>query len=147
MGVVYEHPSWLTHLWRKRKVLHWYQMLVAGIYARQVFPAQLLIIAERVSRRQALSMIDRGEAFMKTRINPVSIAADGSVYDVATLLTTFIKIITCVSQHVSSLMNAIAWIYEVARAIKHEPDGITQATLMKAMTEAVTDSMPLVRFG
>ncbi|SPW74174.1 tail sheath protein [Escherichia coli] len=51
-------------------------------------------------------------------------------------LTTYSKNNYLRFQHVSSLMNAIARdFYEVAQAIKHEPDGITKETLMKAMTE------------
>ncbi|MCV5245997.1 phage tail protein, partial [Escherichia coli] len=82
---------------------------------------------QNISRLASVGVIDR-EAFVKARINPVTIAADGSVY-IDDSLTTFSKNNYLRFQHVSSLMNAIARnFYEVAQAIKHEPDGITQAT-------------------
>lgn len=89
---------------------------------------------QNIARIPNIGPIDR-EAFVAARINPVSVAADGSVY-IDDSLTTFSKNNYLRFQHVSSLMNAIARnFYEVAQTIKHEPDGITKETLMKAMTE------------
>lgn len=96
--------------------------------------SRAIIDRQNIARIPNIGAVDR-EAFVVARINPVSVAADGSVY-IDDSLTTFSKNNYLRFQHVSSLMNAIARnFYEVALAIKHEPDGITQATLMKAMTE------------
>lgn len=107
---------------------------VGGWHYAPAGVSRAIIDRQNISRLASVGVIDR-EAFVKARINPVSIAADGSVY-IDDSLTTFSKNNYLRFQHVSSLMNAIARnFYEIAQAIKHEPDGITQATLMKAMTE------------
>lgn len=107
---------------------------VGGWHYAPAGVSRAIIDRQNISRLASVGVIDR-EAFVKARINPVTIAADGSVY-IDDSLTTFSKNNYLRFQHVSSLMNAIARnFYEVAQAIKHEPDGITQATLMKAMTE------------
>ncbi|MBJ3466552.1 phage tail protein, partial [Salmonella enterica subsp. enterica serovar Corvallis] len=96
--------------------------------------SRAIIDRQNIARIPNIGAVDR-EAFVLARINPVSVAADGSVY-IDDSLTTYSKNNYLRFQHVSSLMNAIARdFYEVAQAIKHEPDGITKETLMKAMTE------------
>ncbi|EOT9949260.1 phage tail protein, partial [Escherichia coli] len=96
--------------------------------------SRAIIDRQNIARIPNIGAVDR-EAFVLARINPVSVAADGSVY-IDDSLTTYSKNNYLRFQHVSSLMNAIARnFYDVAQAIKHEPDGITKETLMKAMTE------------
>ena len=96
--------------------------------------SRAIIDRQNIARIPNIGAVDR-EAFVLARINPVSVAADGSVY-IDDSLTTYSKNNYLRFQHVSSLMNAIARdFYEVAQAIKHEPDGITKEALMKAMTE------------
>lgn len=80
-----------------------------------------------------LDVIDR-EAFVKARINPVCVGSDGSVV-IDDSLTTYGKNNYLRFQHVSSLMNSIARnFYDIAQAVKHEPDGVTQKSLTDAMT-------------
>lgn len=75
------------------------------------------------------------EAFVAARINTVAVSSAGEVY-INDALTTFSKKNYLRFQHVSSLMNAIARsFYAIAETVKHEPDGITQASLTDGMTD------------
>lgn len=81
-----------------------------------------------------LDTIDR-EAFVKARINPVTVDSSGNVI-IDDALTTYSKQNYLRFQHVSSLMNAIArGFYDIAQAVKHEPDGVTQKSLTDGMTD------------
>jgi hypothetical protein len=81
-----------------------------------------------------LDTIDR-EAFVKARINPVTVDSNGNVI-IDDALTTYGKQNYLRFQHVSSLMNAIArGFYEIAEAVKHEPDGVTRKSLTDGMTD------------
>lgn len=81
-----------------------------------------------------LDTIDR-EAFVKARINPVTVDSNGNVI-IDDALTTYGKQNYLRFQHVSSLMNAIArGFYDVAQAVKHEPDGVTRKSLTDGMTD------------
>ena len=96
--------------------------------------SRAIIDRQNITRLSGIGTIDR-EAYVTARINPVSVAADGSVY-IDDSLTTYSKNNYLRFQHVSSLMNAIARnFYEVAQAIKHEPDGVTQESLTNALTD------------
>lgn len=93
-----------------------------------------IIDRQNITKIPNLDAIDL-EAFVTARINPVNVGADGSVY-IDDALTTLSKKNYLRFQHISSLMNAIARnFYELAQAIKHEPDGVTQTALTKGMTE------------
>ncbi|WP_431642158.1 phage tail protein [Enterobacter hormaechei] len=92
-----------------------------------------IIDRQNITKIPNLDSIDL-EAFVTARINPVKVAANGDVY-IDDALTTLSKKNYLRFQHVSSLMNAIARnFYELAEAIKHEPDGVTQESLTKGMT-------------
>jgi len=92
-----------------------------------------IIDRQNITKIPNLDAIDL-EAFVTARINPVKVAANGDVY-IDDALTTLSKKNYLRFQHVSSLMNAIARnFYELAEAIKHEPDGVTQESLTKGMT-------------
>ncbi len=111
--------------------------LVSDVGGWHYAPAGLsraIIDRQNITRLSGIGTIDR-EAYVTARINPVSVAADGSVY-IDDSLTTYSKNNYLRFQHVSSLMNAIARnFYEVAQAIKHEPDGVTQESLTNALTD------------
>ncbi|HBT4785502.1 TPA: phage tail protein [Klebsiella variicola subsp. variicola] len=93
-----------------------------------------IIDRQNITKIPNLGVVDR-EAFVKARLNPVTVSASGDVY-IDDALTTFSKNNYLRFQHVSSLMNAIArGFYEVAQAIKHEPDGVT----LKSLTDGMTD--------
>ncbi|MDV1094961.1 phage tail protein (plasmid) [Raoultella ornithinolytica] len=93
-----------------------------------------IIDRQNIAKIPNLGVVDR-QAFVKARINPVTVSANGDVY-IDDALTTFTKNNYLRFQHVSSLMNAIArGFYEVAQAIKHEPDGVTQKSLTDGMTD------------
>ncbi|HFU2857320.1 TPA: invasin domain 3-containing protein [Enterobacter cloacae] len=69
--------------------------------------------------------VDR-EAYVTARINPVTVASDGSVV-IDDSLTTYPKNNYLKYQHVNSILNAIARMtYDVCQTLKHEPDGITR---------------------
>lgn len=93
-----------------------------------------IIDRQNIAKISGLGTIDN-EAFVTARINTVSVGSDGDVY-IDDALTTYTKNNYLRFQHVSSLMNAIArGFYEVAEAVKHEPDGVTQESLTKVMTD------------
>lgn len=74
--------------------------------------------------------VDR-EKFVTSRINPVTVASDGSVM-IDDSLTTFGKNNYLKYQHVNSILNAIARMtYDVCQTMKHEPDGVTREGLEK----------------
>lgn len=80
-----------------------------------------------------LGEIDR-EAFVKARINTVSMNESGDLY-IDDALTTYTKNNYLRFQHISSVTNAIArGFYQVAEAAKHEPDGVTRTVLIEGMT-------------
>lgn len=93
-----------------------------------------IIDRQNITKIPNLGIVDR-EAFVKARLNPVTVSNGGDVY-IDDALTTYSKNNYLRFQHVSSLMNAIArGFYEVAQAIKHEPDGVT----LKSLTDGMTD--------
>jgi hypothetical protein len=110
--------------------------LVPDIGGWHYSPAGLsraIIDRQNITKIPNLGVVDR-EAFVKARINPVTVASDGSVY-IDDALTTYVKNNYLRFQHVSSLMDAISrGFYDVAQSVKHEPDGLTQKTLNDAMT-------------
>lgn len=74
--------------------------------------------------------VDR-EAYVTARINPVTVASDGSVV-IDDSLTTWPKNNYLRFQHVNSILNAIArGTYDVCQQMKHEPDGVTREGLEK----------------
>lgn len=96
--------------------------------------SRAIIDRQNITKISGLGVVDR-EAFVTARINPVAMAADGSMY-IDDSLTTYSKNNYLRFQHVSSLSNAIARdFYQVAQALKHEPDGVTRESLTKVMTD------------
>ncbi|MGQ3985096.1 phage tail protein [Enterobacter hormaechei] len=107
---------------------------VGGWHYSPAWTSRGIIDRQNITKIPNLDAIDL-EAFVTARINPVKVSASGDVY-IDDALTTFTKKNYLRFQHVSSLMNAIARnFYELAEAIKHEPDGVTQESLTKGMTE------------
>ncbi|MCX8980185.1 Ig-like domain-containing protein [Citrobacter portucalensis] len=71
------------------------------------------------------------ESYVTARINPVTVASDGSIV-IDDSLTTHPKNNYLRFQHVNSILNAIArGVYDVCQQLKHEPDGVTREGLEK----------------
>lgn len=107
---------------------------VGGWHYAPAGVSRAIISRQNIKPIPNLDEIDR-EAFVTARINPVSLNKAGDMY-IDDSLTTFTKNNYLRLQHISSLMNAIArGFYDVAEALKHEPDGIT----FKGLTDGLTD--------
>lgn len=107
---------------------------VGGWHYSPAGVSRAIINRQNIKPIPNLDEIDR-EAFVTARINPVSLDKAGNMY-IDDSLTTFAKNNYLRLQHISSLMNAIArGFYDVAEALKHEPDGIT----FKGLTDGLTD--------
>ncbi|MDJ0023657.1 phage tail protein [Pantoea eucrina] len=107
---------------------------VGGWHYAPAGVSRAIIGRQNIKPIPSLDEIDR-EAFVNARINPVSLDKNGNMY-IDDSLTTFAKNNYLRLQHISSLMNAIARsFYDVAEALKHEPDGIT----FKGLTDGLKD--------
>ncbi|MFU1827834.1 hypothetical protein ACM6QN_14240, partial [Enterococcus faecium] len=75
------------------------------------------------------------EAMVKGRLNKVSVGTSGQMI-IDDALTCCTQDNYLHFQHVPSLMNAISRFFvQLARQMKHSPDGITAAGLTKGMTK------------
>lgn len=109
--------------------------------------ARAVLERSNVKPLAGAASVDR-EAYVTSRINPVTVASDGSVM-IDDSLTTFGKNNYLKYQHVNSILNAIARMtYDVCQEAKHEPDGVTREGLEKEiprLLERFVASEALVR--
>ncbi|EKN4689571.1 phage tail protein [Yersinia ruckeri] len=101
---------------------------VGGYHLSPAGQSRGILIRQNVKPLAAAAEIDR-ELYAAAGINTVDCAKDGSVV-IDDALTTYSKKNDLRFQHVNSTLNAIArGVYELGKALKHEPDGVTRRGL------------------
>lgn len=105
---------------------------VGGYHLSPAGQSRGVLIRQNIKPLPAAAEIDL-ELYVTAGINTVACTKDGSVV-IDDAITTYTKKNYLRFQHVNSTLNAIARsFYDIAQALKHEPDGITQRGLEREL--------------